>query len=179
MIKFTTPSKTPLSELAAQLPRRYRVGFRRAVENDVLPLVQEALFRDLVNDTPPARTKASPKFIWSRNKAANKRARGWWFANIAKGNINTNGSNYVRTGGLQKRWRVYFNVTTNDATITLENRSRGAKYVYGNKERPQIPGHKTTGWKSVNRQIAGKRRTLDAGMRRVARDIAARALGAK
>lgn len=104
------------------------------------------LQRDLVRKTPKPRTSSSPRFIWSRDKAAQDRARRWWFAAIARGEIPTNGQNYQRTGQLQRAWKI--EVTRKGTTLTLiaANNNRGAVYVYGDYGRPQIPGHRATGW---------------------------------
>lgn len=167
MIDADLTAKTSLRDLAQQLPRNMRVAFRKRVETDAVPIVQDLLIDKLVNETPPRRTPSSPKFVWSRGKRANNRARRWWFAAIARGEIRTDGHNYIRSGTLQKKWRVYAKVTTDAVTIQVINRGKGAKFVYGNRERPQIPGHRVTGWPSINRQLAAKQRTLDSKIRKV------------
>lgn len=176
MISIAKSPQRPLRDLVQQLPQKYRQEFLRGVTRDIVPAVNAALVRDLAENTPPARTPSSPTFVWSRNKAANARARRWWFANIKKGNIRTDGHNYIRSGKLQQAWTIRAIVQQGKATITVENPSRGASYVYGDENRAQIPGHATTGWPSVNRQVAAKRKRLDTAIEKAADSILERAV---
>ena len=163
-------SHETLGELANRFPRSLRKAFRQRVEDEVIPHVQDVLIKRLVEETPSPR--GSGKFVWSRKSAANERARRWWFANVNSGEIDTDGSHYRRTGKMQKQWRVYGKVRTNSAELEVINRNPGAKYVYGNAERPQIPGHRDTGWPSINRLLAGASRRIDNRVGKIFDDMA-------
>jgi hypothetical protein len=88
----------------------------------------------------PGRLPTLP-FIWSRNPAAQARARRYYFAVIVgKGK---RGGRYVRTGKLSRAWKSTIAVSVTEGLYTLANRAPGAQFVYGDR---QVPSHSLTGW---------------------------------
>lgn len=91
-------------------------------------------------------------FVWSDDPAADARARGWWFANLAEGNIPTDGERYIRSSGLSESWVVRLEINGSEFELIAESKYKGAKWVVGTFDRRrnwQIPGHETTGWVRV------------------------------
>jgi hypothetical protein len=86
-------------------------------------------------------------FVWSLNKAANDRARRWYFANYPNG--------YTRTGAFGRGWSVVINEGVNNLTMTVRNPFKKAGYVVGSIRtgEGQIPGHQNTGWVKVKGTI--------------------------
>lgn len=95
---------------------------------------------------------------WSTNRAADARARRWWFWAIGSGKIKTAGGRYVRTGKLNKQWTL----TVRKNRLSLENTSERAKWVYSFAKTPRArggrpnPGHIRTGWPQKTRAKAQK-----------------------
>lgn len=87
-------------------------------------------------------------FVWSYNKAANDRARRWWFMAIDKGLVRTDGVRYVRSGELGESWEMIYDAS--NGTITFFNSADGAGYVIGDR---QIPGHRRTGWQQIDMML--------------------------
>lgn len=125
---------------------RFADGFDRVVDTistDVFKAIERPLLDDL--RTYPARAAVLP-FVWSRNKAANERARRYYFAVIAKSNP---GGRYQRTGKYAQSWTVTLRKSGSVRTISAGSNYPAAKFIGGsfNRNRDfQIPGHKVTGW---------------------------------
>lgn len=91
---------------------------------------------------------------WSTNKAADARARGWWFAHFPKGR--------QRTGKTNKAWVLVARKTGRRTSLALENNSQGARYTFSFAKnvkprggRPN-PGHIRTGWPKKTRKVGLK-----------------------
>lgn len=86
-------------------------------------------------------------FIWSFDEAAQDRARRWWFAAIARGEVRTDGHRYIRSGMLVFNWEVVVNDTPNSISWSVENNAPGVDYVQGSK---QVPSHAMSGWPNAD-----------------------------
>lgn len=87
-------------------------------------------------------------FIWSYDKAAQGRARRWYFANkVPKG---SSGGRYQRTGELEANWDVQFIEDSAGGYFQAENDARAALYVYGER---QVPSHYLTGWEEADKAL--------------------------
>ena len=115
----------------------------RMVNRDIAPVVERRL-DTVIATTPPPRDDT--KFIWSLNRAANARARRWWFANLREGNIPTDGQHYLRSGVIPDSWQTEIAIDGDAVTLTIFNPAPGSERVYGSPEITQVPGHATTGW---------------------------------
>lgn len=91
---------------------------------------------------------------WSDDPVANERARRWWFGAIARGEIQTDGEHYIRSGGYGESWYVNFSADQGLYAIRFGSTMPGAAYVGGTLNqrsrgeavRWQNPGHGATGW---------------------------------
>lgn len=81
-------------------------------------------------------------FIWSRNKAAQARARRWWFRAVRTGQVPTEGGRYRRTGELVKAWKLVTEYSADGVTIKATNSRPGARFVVGDR---QVPSHIRSG----------------------------------
>jgi len=119
------------------------------VEQTFLPQLQEY---------PPPRDDSIFRFKTARSRRK-------WFAMLANGEVNTDGSHYIRTGGYRRSWQVdigqngdvfQLRVGTQDraarggTTIGARTFAGGqflptlvAEYIGGVR---QVPGHGDTGW---------------------------------
>jgi len=96
--------------------------------------------------TAPARDDSL--FVWSLNPTLNRKAQKWWFANLRKGNIPTNGKHYSRQG--QPPYSVVLNVDEKNGTVFFQitMQDKRMKWVFGtlNGIDSRNPSHKSTGW---------------------------------
>jgi hypothetical protein len=91
---------------------------------------------------------------WSDDPTANDRARRWWFGAIGRGEIQTDGEHYIRTGGYGQSWFVAFSADQGIYAIRFGSTMPGAAYIGGSLNqrsrgeavRWQNPGHDATGW---------------------------------
>jgi hypothetical protein len=98
----------------------------------------------LVAKFEPLPARHAGKFIWSLDKQANERARRWWFANRkGQGAYQRRGKN----GGLVSQFDLQTNIASANGFITIINKAKGAKYVFGDS---QIPSHRLTGHPRLN-----------------------------
>lgn len=144
----------------------------RAISRDIAPPIERLLDKTLVNNTPPKRGPGSPRFVWSNNRAANERARRWWFANADK--FPSRNGYYARTGKLQRAWRVDVVLERGRVLIRAVNDNRGASYVYGRPRVQQVPGHKRTGWPYAPDKLAEARNLLNQRIRDLGQEIVGR-----
>jgi hypothetical protein len=100
----------------------------RMVNREITPIVERRLDR-IVAEVPPPRD--STKFVWSFNRAANLRARRWWFAAIKRGEVNTDGRHYVRSGTIPNSWQTEIALSGDTILLTIFNPAPGSEYVYG------------------------------------------------
>lgn len=110
------------------------------------PIADSALAE--LRSTPPPR--GSEVFVWSTNSEANRRAQRWYFAAVARGDIDTAGGRYIRSGKLSDGWIFTQSSSGGAIAVIVENNSPGSRWVYGSLAQDgakyQIPGHKRTGW---------------------------------
>lgn len=120
-------------------------------------------FRDRVmarlQSVPPPRNRRV-KFLWSHDPEKNANARRWFFHHFPNG--------YRRSGKLPKEWVFLYVIGAEGLTVVMRNEADAATWVYGDIDRPQVPGHETTGWLYAPDEL------LDAGAeleRHVEREI--------
>lgn len=97
-------------------------------------------------------TTAAPRdnseFVWSLDPTKNKKAKGWWFHNLRKGNIPTDGRHYKRSG--KPPYSVVLNVTEKRGAVSFQILMKKPKmrFVFGalNGIDTRNPSHKRTGW---------------------------------
>lgn len=91
-------------------------------------------------------------FVWSFDPQANARARRWYFAAIARGEISTDGQRYVRTGQFGESFDIVAERQGDDTEAMFGSGFNAASYVVGNASGSvqQIPGHAITGWYQFN-----------------------------
>ncbi|NIN36641.1 MAG: hypothetical protein GTO60_16720 [Gammaproteobacteria bacterium] len=123
-------------------PNRIATRLQREIQEPIGRFLQQAL-----SQQAPPRTDV--KFVWSLNRAANERARRWWFYAIREGLVSTDGSHYKRSGDMVRNWNITVSRQGNSITIDASNKSPGSEFVYGSETQNQIPGHATTGWPEV------------------------------
>ena len=110
-------------------------------------------------DLQPPDAQPDLPFVWSYDPAAQKRARGYYFAVIVpKG---SRGGRYQRTGKMAAAWDVLFTDARDSASITLENDRPGAEYVYGDK---QVLSHYLTGWSQLDEIVQRNQEALNLGL---------------
>ncbi len=115
----------------------------RMVNRDIAPPIERRLDVFAAQIPPP---RDDTKFVWSFNRGANKRARGWWFWQLSLGNINTDGEHYIRSNVIPNSWQTEIAVEGDEIALTIFNPAEGSEHVYGSEDTPQVPGHATTGW---------------------------------
>lgn len=148
------------------LQRAYDQKLLRRVARDVLPPISRAFDRT-VRRYPPPRNPAI-RFVWSRDPAANTRARRWWFAN-------RDGA-HVRTGDLGDAWETDLYLLGGEIITDVSNDSRGASYVYGSEDHGQVPGHVTTGWQPITETIGQYAEATEDALLEVFVDVLADAI---
>lgn len=134
-----------INKNVANLPAKYKAEFKKRSRNPIRNLSRRV-------KRTPSRFPAHP-FIWSFDKAAQGRARRWWFAAIAGKipgvSIQTAGGRYRRTGKGPKGITVVFDRP--DGSISIEVKStRFGIYVVSPR---QVPSHKRTGWPDIEKEI--------------------------
>lgn len=148
----TTINTRQLDALNANIDN-FDALMREAMDNAAQVVGDSAI--ETLQETPGP---SKHPFVWSNNDVANKRAAAWYFAAIARGEIDTDGTRYRRTGTLAKAWQYRVSNVSGGLSFVIENTaSRGrksvAKYVYGGfgpNGYTQIPGHRRTGWIQAN-----------------------------
>lgn len=104
---------------------------------------------------PPAR--GNDTYVWSRNKTLNDKARAWWFANLAEGNIPTDGRHYLRQGGLEKSLRIEVDIENEVVVIRIVNTYDKSRYVVGTLNArgadTRNPSHAKTGWPLIKPKV--------------------------
>lgn len=100
-------------------------------------------------------------FIWSHDQVKQDRARRWWFANYVNNPAEPKGTRnrYMRKALLDHDTRVLGVIGDESGSLTLENKNRGAWYVFG---AGQIPSHKASGHPRFSK-VADKWRPILAG----------------
>ena len=139
-----TTSVSGVGDILAELkPLADTRTIARMVNRDIAPPLERRLDR-IVSKVAPPRTDV--KFVWSYNRAANARARRWWFAAIKRGAVQTDGKHFLRTGVIPAAWQTEIAIVGDQIVMSLVNPASGSEFLYGSEERPQVPGHATTGW---------------------------------
>ena len=141
-ISFRVETEGRIADIEAMAPERVAERLRLRIERPVQQFLMNAL-------SQPAPPRTDIKFVWSFNKAANTRARRWWFWALSQGKISTDGKHYKRTGDMAERFHISVTRQGNVITIDASNPAPGSEHVYGSETQQQIPGHKTTGWIDV------------------------------
>ena len=107
----------------------------------------------------PGRSKHGGR--WSTNPAANRRARGWWFANRSKIK--------PRSGKLRKQYIMAVRKTPRRVSLTIENPSSKAHFVFSNAKKARAdggrpnPGHIATKWPQKSREVSLKQLEIAKG----------------
>lgn len=126
--------KTVIADLK-NAPRKLQQAaatrIKAIVERDIQPLRNE----------PP---QSSLPFIWSRNPAAQARARRWYFANKVPKGKRKKGARYKRTHGLAQGWTVDVNAFRASLLIAVSNPA--VKAVKWAESIFQTPSHQASGW---------------------------------
>lgn len=137
MISFSLTTNLRLADLVRDAQKQEQRVFYRRVNRQVIPRLERRLDR-ILRIEPAPRGLGSPKFIWSTNLAKQRKAQRWFFKHYPNG--------YTRTHDLSKAWETSIDFKDGQLSISVENPSPGASFVYGSDEYDQVPGHKTTGW---------------------------------
>ena len=89
-------------------------------------------------------------FVWSLNPEKQQRARRYYFAAIARGEIPTDGTRYRRSGRYGKSFDAGVQEHKDSIDAVLGSDFDKASYVAGNEDSSikQIPGHVKTGWQA-------------------------------
>ena len=95
---------------------------------DVAASYSEPLISQLGQE---ARPRGNDKYVWSNNKAANERARAWWFDKIRRGLMPTDGSHYIRQRQPPRGWNTDISIEASNIVFAVFNTWPGAKYVWG------------------------------------------------
>ncbi len=87
-------------------------------------------------------------FVWSYDPIKQAKARRWYFAAIKRGEINTNGQRYVRSGKFGRSFDTGVQDHGDSIDAVFGSDFDKSSYVVGNADESikQIPGHDTTGW---------------------------------
>lgn len=105
----------------------------------------EAALEVIYATAPP---RDSSKFVWSLDPAKNKKASGWWWYNLKKGNIPTNGRHYARKG--KPPYGVKIELMTAQKAVSFQVKMSDPKmrFPFGglNGVDTRNPTHKQTGW---------------------------------
>lgn len=134
--------KKPFVELEQRIVDLPRFLEDKALEQALE--LEQSLAR--IYETAPPRDDS--RFVWSLDPAANKRARGWWWANLKEGNIPTDGKHYKRQGTPPYGVRVNLSQAQYSVTFQIVMTNRKMLMVFGalNGEDTRLPSHKNTGW---------------------------------
>ena len=127
------------------------------VEDEALDIAIEYEPRIVATLGTIAPPRGSEKFVWSNDAEANARARRWWFANLRKGNIPTDGRHYKRQGRPGMGWDIEVDRDGDNIVIRIFNKWEKSWTVYGrllvNVKRPPIPGHARTGCQAASPKL--------------------------
>lgn len=115
----------------------------RMVNRDIAPPIERRLDVVAATIAPP---RDDTKFVWSLNRAANARARRWWFWQLSQGNIPTDGQHYIRSNTIPNSWQTEIFIEGDEVQLTIFNPAPGSEFLYGSPTQTQVPGHATTGW---------------------------------
>jgi len=109
-------------------------GVAKYVERHMIPIMERRMNRELM--ALPGRPKYPIRW-------ASEKQRRFVMAMLrAQNNLP-----YRRTGKLAKKWRILAALRLTEGTVTMENPSKIAQYIYGDRVgRHQQPFHKDTGW---------------------------------
>lgn len=104
---------------------------------------------------------SSRPFVWSNNPTKNRKAQRYYFAAVKRGDIETSGGQYVRTGAYGRSWFVEQSVEKGAFTLRIGSTHPAAKWIGGTLNQRsvkeaiawQIPGHANTGWPEQVRTV--------------------------
>lgn len=122
---------TPQLRRVQEFAREYPTLARLSVEQNIVPLIEDRVDRDLRRAVPGP---AKKPIQWTSEKQ-----RKAFFATDGFGH----GIPYKRTGRLPAAWRVETVSHANGITISVVNDSKAAPFVYG---RWKQQFHTNTGW---------------------------------
>lgn len=74
---------------------------------------------------------------------ATAKSRRWYFAQIRKGKIKTDGYGYVRSGAYKKSWQILVEHQGDSFKVRYRSTAKASTYISGKR---QVPGHRNTGW---------------------------------
>jgi len=124
--------------------------FARKIQREVMPKIERRADHLLSAIAPP---RDDSRFVWSFNRAANARARRWWFWAIAQGIVQTAGGHYRRTNKIAESWEFFATTSPDGIEIIANNDAPGSEFLYGSQSRRQVPGHRSTGWLNLDETI--------------------------
>lgn len=121
------------------------------LEDEIQLVADDMITPALAQIARTAPPRGSNEFVWSDNPSANQRAKNWWFANIKKGRIPTDGRHYARQGRPPYGFRVRVLKDGDKIVIAIGSQWDKSGMVFGSTRfgRGQLPGHKSTGWPLV------------------------------
>jgi hypothetical protein len=97
----------------------------------------------IYNEAPP---RGNTRFKWSDNPEKNKKGRGWWFWQLALGNIPTDGKHYIRQQKPPRGGYVTVERKGDTVTIAIGSKWKKSNVIYGNlnatNNDTRVPGHK-------------------------------------
>lgn len=140
MIDIQLSTNRKFADLVQGVEREAPQRVYRGVTRYIIPPI-ERVFDRVVRTEPAERNAGSPKFIWSTNPIAQRKAQKWFFAHYPEG--------YTRTHQMVKAWEISIEFADGVITLSVFNPSPGAFFVFGDEEHDPIPGHKTTGWRPI------------------------------
>jgi hypothetical protein len=148
----TTLKSTPIDDLIGYLDSFNEIA-QEEFDAVFAPIADSALAE--LRSTPPPR--GSEMFIWSTNAEANRRAQRWYFAAVARGDVDTSGGHYIRSGKMAEGWIFTQSSSTGGIAVVVENDSPGSRWVYGSLAQDgakyQNPGHGRTGWQVAKETV--------------------------
>lgn len=106
-------------------------AFEDTLEDEALEAAidLEGRLSEIYATAPP---RDDSKFIWSTDAVANRKAQSWWFANLADGNIPTDGNHYLRQGKPPYGAMVRVEREANNRIVILVVQTNDRmKYVFG------------------------------------------------
>ncbi|GAB4527821.1 MAG: hypothetical protein OHK0046_45980 [Anaerolineae bacterium] len=146
MIDFLAEQELLLAVYYRRMVDEVGPALQRAVETHLVPALDMHIL-DILQSIP--RPSVHP-FVWSPNPAAHRRAARWYFAALARGEIPTDGTRYLRSGRMAADWTAETRLTEDGTLLVgVVNDAPAASYVYGSDTFRQVPGHRTTGWPYV------------------------------
>ncbi len=148
MIRRTIESEADLDGIVTEVMAREQFIFQQSYDEALVELEPELYIS--LNETPPKRTGTWGG--WSTDPKKDAKARRWWFWQLSKKNIPTDGKHYQRQGNVAQAFELLSEQLENNVNrIRIRMTAGWLRYLVGTLDRRrgasyQIPGHKQTGW---------------------------------